>query len=279
MRKWALVADHLLNIKNAPLVDQIRLHGIRAPHDNQLMRMSDRGVFPAVHDRDWTYYQSQVWGLTTHHNNSNNTCSFCSQQHALELDPLHYTACKFGHNQKSIVARHDSTKRIFARHLSQFGIVFQETNDWIESQKRADVQFTAGNESFLIDIQHTNPFCLSFRAPQRLKSSILFAAKSREKAKELKYKQSSTTIQNNPDAIFTPAVFEALGGFGSKMQDFIKKITAIAIKEVGPNFAHELIQDFINDIACDIVKCNADMYRCNASRIDHSVSSGNFDES
>ncbi len=279
MRKWALVADHLLNIKNAPLVDQIRFQAILAPFSNQLMRMSDRGPFPVVDNRDWKYYQSQIWGLKTHHNNSNDTCSFCCEKHALEHDQLHYTACKQGHNQKSIVARHDSTKRIFARHLSQFGIVFQETNDWIASQKRADVQFTNGNESFLIDIQHTNPLCLSLRLPQRVKATILFAAKSREKSKELKYKQSPTTIQNNPDAIFIPAVFEAFGGFGPKMQEFIKKITVIAIKEVGPIFAHELIQDFINDIACDIVKCNADMYRCNASRIDHSVSSGTYDES
>ncbi len=222
------------------------------------------------------YFLAQTFGLDTHANNTTRKlCSLCGKEQAMQSDQFHHTSCKHGGNQQLILFRHDYTKRIFAKHLKQFGIVFEETYDWVDSQKRADVQFTTDKESFLIDIQHTNPSGLDFQNSQGKTASILFAAKCRERDKEKKYAEDP---QHNPKAIFIPAIFEATGGFGEKMQEFIKTITTIAITSVGPSFAHELIQDFINDLACTIVKCNTTMYQYNVSRIDLAVAKGTFEE-
>ena len=62
-----------------------------------------------------------------------------------------------------------------------------------------------------------------------------------------------------------------MGGFGQHMQDLVEKIKIMAINQVGPVFAYELVSDFINEIACNIVKCNASMYKRNVDRIDYAL--------
>ncbi len=276
-RKSAKMLDHFNSFPALSLLDQIRFQARRAPHANRIMCMGDYGPSPRLTDEQWTYYQAQIVGLPMHAANTRGKCSFCHEDGALHRDPLHFTACKKGGNQHSITYRHDSTKRIFAHHLSKLGIVFEETNDWANCEKRADVQFTNDSAELLIDIQHTNPFSPSFQNQQRSsKPTALHATHSRELGKQGKYDKTATP-QHNPNAVFTPAIFEAMGGFGQHMQDLMEKIKIMAINQVGPVFAHELVFDFINEIACNIVKCNASMYKRNVNRIDYALTAAAFD--
>jgi hypothetical protein len=275
-RKSGKMLDLFKSFPQLPFLDQIRFQARRAPQANRIMCMGNSGPSPALTDEQWTYYQAQTLGLPMHAANTLGTCSFCHVQGALHRDPLHFTSCKKGGNQHSITYRHDSTTRIFAHYLSKLGIVFQETNDWANCEKRADVQFTNDSVELLIDVQHTNPFSPSFQHQQRSsKPTTLHATHSRELGKQGKYDKAETP-QHNPNAVFTPAIFEAMGGFGQHMQDLIEKIKIMAINQVGPVFAYELVSDFINEIACNIVKCNASMYKRNVDRIDYALTAEAF---